>query len=110
MTKNSWHLQSPQGPLLPPIGLRMGPPSAPLVAFLKWDQIFVFQILAEPFENFPDIPIPCFQQPIIVDKIDQRQLRIVEIPRSEIGSISTCASCWLTSRTTEVSAKEDDIN
>ena len=32
---NSFHLQSPQGPLLPPIGLKMGPPSSTVVAFLK---------------------------------------------------------------------------
>ena len=32
---NSFHLQSPQSPLLPPIGLKMGPPSSPVVAFLK---------------------------------------------------------------------------
>ena len=49
-----------------------------------------------------DIPIHCQSLLIIIDKSDHRQLTIFKIPRSEIGSISTGASCRLASRTTEV--------
>ena len=101
----------------------MGPPSAPVVPFLKWDQILVYKCLSceyRPYHLHPHIshlifvchglPIHCSQQPIIMNKSDHSQLTIFKIPWSEIGSISTGASCWLPSRTTEVPAKDDDIN